>query len=102
VLLLLLAKAALSTPFHVPRSQQRTPTSLFGLLGRFRKQRPVEQVAPIQVGATLPEIDVEKLTLDANGSVTSEPVSIRDLLGTSSKAVLVGEYSTERHRPSGP
>lgn len=90
--LFLLAAACPTAALHVASSQHiRPPTALFGLLGRFRQQRKVEQVQRIEPGATIPVVDVEKLTVGEDGSVTTEVVSIQDVLGNS-KAILVGEY----------
>jgi hypothetical protein len=95
-LFFLAAAAPTAAALHVASLQPiRPPTALNGLLGRFRNQRKVEQVATIQPGATIPVVDVEKLTIGEDGSVTSEVVSIRDVLGTS-KAILIGEYGLVR------
>jgi hypothetical protein len=68
----------------------QTNTRLFGLLGRFRNKREVEQVVTIQPGSKLPSIDVEKLVLSKDGSsFTSQAASIQEVLGNS-KALLVG------------
>lgn len=68
-------------------------TALYGLLGRFRKNRKVEQVATIKVGDKLPVgVDVERiLTSSDHGEQLSEAVAIQDVLG-SKKALLVGMY----------
>jgi glycerol kinase len=68
-------------------------TALYGLLGRFRKNRKVEQVATIKVGDKLPVgVDVERiLTSSENGEQLSEAVAIQYVLG-SKKALLVGMY----------
>ena len=68
-------------------------TALYGLLGRFRKNRKVEQVTTIKVGDKLPVgVDVERiLTTSENGEQLSEPVAIQDVLGAN-KALLVGTY----------
>lgn len=99
-LLLLLAAATPLSAFHVVtlrQQQQRSPTTteLYGLLGRFRNKRKVEQVATIQTGASLPSVDVEKLTANEDGTVKSEVVSIQEVLGTS-KAILVGKSGNRR------
>jgi hypothetical protein len=76
-----------STAAFVVRPQStRLSTEAYGIFGRFRKQRKVEQVPPIEPGATLPEVDVELLKSDSS----SEVVSINEYLGQFSKAVLVG------------
>ena len=66
-------------------------TLLYGLLGRFRKNRKVEQVETIKVGDNLPvDIDVERiLTSSENGEQLSEPVAIQEVLGAN-KALLIG------------
>jgi hypothetical protein len=68
-------------------------TAIYGLLGRFRKNRKVEQVATIKVGDKLPAgVDVERIvTTSENGEQLSEPVAIQDVLGAN-KALLVGMY----------
>ena len=68
-------------------------TALYGLLGRFRKNRKVEQVTTIKVGDKLPVgIDVERiLATTENGEQLSEPVAIQEVLG-SNKALLIGLY----------
>ena len=66
-------------------------TALYGILGRFRKNRKVEQVATIKVGDALPDgVDVERLlSLSENGEQLSEPVAIKEVLGEN-KALLIG------------
>jgi hypothetical protein len=73
--------------------QATTNTALYGILGRFRKKRKVDQVATIRVGDKLPtDVDIERLVTGADGKTTepmSEPVSILDVLGPN-KALLIG------------
>ena len=73
-----------------------TDTVLYGILGRFRKKRKVEQVSTIRVGDKLPtDVDIERLVTSADGKSTealSEPVSILDVLGPN-KALLIGKLS---------
>lgn len=75
--------------------QINTKTALYGILGRFRKKRKVDQVATIRVGDKLPtDVDIERLVTTADGKTTeplSEPVSILDVLGPN-KALLIGAY----------
>jgi hypothetical protein len=88
---------------HSPSSLtvlQVAPTLRIPLLGRFRKKRPVEQTVQIQVGGSLPDIDVEQLMIrgDEDGTEPkSEPVSIKEVLQTSSAAVLIGKYIVDSH-----
>jgi hypothetical protein len=73
--------------------QVTTNTALYGILGRFRKKRKVDQVATIHVGDKLPtDVDIERLVTAADGMTTepmSEPVSILEVLGPN-KALLIG------------
>ena len=101
VLLAVLSIVKQNAAFQVTRTSfvarqrnvdQMSSTTLYGLLGRFRKNRKVDQVATIKVGDKLPVgVDVERiLTLsDNNGEQLSEPVAIQDVLG-SNKALLIG------------
>jgi hypothetical protein len=83
-----------------PRQHGRTVTgynsnmALYGLLGRLRKKRKVDQVSTIKVGDVLPVgVDVERLIKSSEGTtggVLSEPVSIQDVLGPN-KAILIGK-----------
>ena len=93
--LLVLVMAATMTPmlkaFGVaqPRLLRSTTTELYGLLNRFRKKKQPDQVATIVPGGLLPAVDVERVVVAEDGSLTSEVVSIQDVLG-SAKAILVG------------
>jgi hypothetical protein len=78
------------------RNGRSRNTALFGLLGRFRKNRKVEQVETIKVGDKLPVgVDVERLLTTPAGSSTgeqlSEPIAIQEVLGQN-KALLIGWY----------
>ncbi|KAI2498267.1 Redoxin [Fragilaria crotonensis] len=66
------------------------------LLGRFRKKQKLQIPETISVGAPLPDVDVEMLTVtnteeggDTAGKVTTIPISIKDVMGTG-KSILVG------------
>jgi hypothetical protein len=67
-----------------------------GLWGRLRKKRVVEQTPQIQVGGTIPDVEVELLTAaaqtDSSETLTqSTPISIHDILRSGGgPAVLVG------------
>jgi hypothetical protein len=71
----------------------KSDTALFGLLGRFRNKRKVDQGTTIRVGDKLPtDVDVERLVMAVDFPTTearSEPVSILDVLGPN-KALLIG------------
>lgn len=78
-------------PVTETRQRPTTSTRLYGLFGRFRKKKTVEQVKPIVVGDLLPDGDVEVLKHGAEeGAVDYATESIRTLLGTG-KTLLVGE-----------
>jgi hypothetical protein len=80
-----------SARLPVTDRQRPTNTRLYGLLGRFRKKKTVEQVKPIGVGDLLPDGDVEVLKHGAEeGAVDYATESIRTLLGQG-KTLLVGE-----------
>jgi hypothetical protein len=70
-------------------SSVTTTTELYGLLGRFRNKRTVEQVVTIQPGARLPAIDVERLVPSKDGTFQTEATSIADVVGNT-KALLIG------------
>ena len=56
------------------------------LLGRFRKKRKIEIPDPIEIGSTLPDIDVELV----EGHSSSTPISINELFGDEGTGLLVG------------
>lgn len=83
-----------SSSVSISMQQRATSDSaLYGLLGRFRKKRKVDQVTTIRVGDRLPaDVDVERLVTATDGTTKepqSEPVSILDVLGPN-KALLIG------------
>ena len=72
------------------------------IVGRFRKKKKVE-VVPIEVGQSLPDVDVQKIAFEVEGkeiddeigeaplsAAMDEAVSINDVVGGSGKAILVG------------
>jgi hypothetical protein len=75
----------------------RSTTRLYGLLGRFRQKKTVEQVKTIGKGDMLPDGDLEVLKQGGGGAEEGGPPveygteSIRDLLGRG-KTLLVGEF----------
>jgi hypothetical protein len=84
----------ITSAFVVHSQSSRFSTQAYGIFGRFRKQRKVEQVPPIEPGASLPEVDVELLKADSS----SEVVPINEYLGQFSKAVLVGTCAADNLR----
>jgi hypothetical protein len=80
-------------------TRSSTTTRLYGLLGRFRQKKTVEQVKTIGKGDKLPDGDVEVLKQGGGGAEEGGPPveygteSVRDLLGRG-KTLLVGECSS--------
>ena len=95
------ATPSIVSQYQIRNGHINTNTALYGLLGRFRNKRKVEQVKTIRVGDSLPtDVDVERLvplvsssSSDENkkSEIISEAVSIQEILG-SKKALLVGTY----------
>jgi hypothetical protein len=94
------SKQQIYVPRHqtnrINQSGRESQTELYGLFGRLRKDRKIEQVATIKVGDTLPSgVEIERLlpvTDDTkDGEQLSEPISIQDALGPN-KALLVGRF----------
>lgn len=100
-------------PVFVPSQKVHSSTELEGILGRFRKKKEVEAPGTIRVGATIPEVDVEMLTVsdgeegndDNSGGVSVVPVSASEVVGSSGKSILLGmpgaftPTCTEEHLP---
>lgn len=79
--------AAFQVQHHVP--VVRKETALFGLLGRFRKQRDVDQQKIIEKGQKVPDIDVELLSRGEDGTIEAQTKSLLEIIGDS-RTVLVG------------
>lgn len=92
---------ALVVPLRSAHPKIRSPTTsttLYGLLGRFRNKRTVEQGKMIQPGSELPKVDVEQLVFSPDGGpATSEAVAILDVVGTTTKALLIGMHEKISH-----
>eukprot|EP00548_Thalassiothrix_antarctica_P008364 CAMPEP_0194133986 /NCGR_PEP_ID=MMETSP0152-20130528/4039_1 /TAXON_ID=1049557 /ORGANISM="Thalassiothrix antarctica, Strain L6-D1" /LENGTH=286 /DNA_ID=CAMNT_0038829473 /DNA_START=9 /DNA_END=869 /DNA_ORIENTATION=- len=99
--ILLLASILLYSYAFVPSSnihdsiQRGKPLMLrIPLLGRFRKKKSKEELVdippPIEIGASIPDVDVEILTKDEEGNITSVPASINEVLGNNTKSILIG------------
>lgn len=91
--LLPLTAAAFSPHSLTPRRQTnvalQAATPVFGILGRFRKPRAVQQGRKIAPGTAIADVDVERLTFMEDGTTEASPVSIREILGSGS-SMLVG------------
>jgi hypothetical protein len=76
--------------------RSESTTELYGLLGRFRNKRTVEQVVTIQPGSRLPAIDVERLVPSKDGTFQTEATSIADVVGNT-KSLLIGTFSCDHY-----
>ena len=72
------------------RSSTTTTTALNGLLGRFREKDNSKIGKLIDIGAPIPEVDVEMLMISEEDEVTTIPISINEVLGGTGKSILVG------------
>lgn len=105
VLVLLLSPLPLATAFAPARQERRVArrrpvlvrgatTPVFGILGRFRQRKKVEdQGSPVTVGTVLPDVDVTQIVLadddDAGPDGSGRIFGIREILGPG-KSLLVG------------
>jgi len=75
---------------HRCNSQLPAAPAVYGILGRFRQQKKVDQFKEIAVGETIGDVDVEQIVVGDDGDAAkAETVSIREVLGTG-KVALIG------------
>ena len=99
LLLLLLPIAAAFAPRTEIRQQQKSLLALhaaappvFGILGRLRGKRKVDQRGTIAPGTAIEDVDVEQLVIREDGTSEHVAVSVKEVLG-SNKTMLVGEFA---------
>lgn len=74
------------------RLAQASTTKLHvgGIIGRFRKKKQVQQTKQIEVGAAVPDVDVEVIQYHTAKKGEAVTTSIREFLGSEGSAILVG------------